>query len=359
LRFAGVPCRTHLPHSPNHFTRHIGPFRQSKAFFPGKHSAGTGKESQAGVSFEIEPIMQHASEALLLVQRIFDSGITGCQQTLSIACDRLAVQTGKGGNVSLKLRQLLVGTSTGRWLSSVRDKLELVTAPREQVGTIANDQLALKLLVGLCRPNDIFVDVGAHIGSVIAEVQNHCSSVKIIAFEAIPSKAGKLIDKFPDVVIHCCALSDDEGEAEFFVDLEQSGYSSLAPTPHKSTKIIVDMKRLDDILEGAHLIKIDVEGAELGVLKGAENLISASRPIIMFESGPANILGYSKEGMFEFFARHEYGVFAPNRLAHTGSPMTLSSFLDAHEYPRRTTNYFAVPSEKIQEVRDRARAVRF
>jgi FkbM family methyltransferase len=260
--------------------------------------------------------------------------------------------------VSLKLRQLLVGTATGRLLSSLRDRLEIIGAPQEQLGTIANDQLALKILVGLCRPQDVFVDVGAHIGSVVAEVQKHCAGAKIIAFEAIPEKAAKLKTKFPNIVTHSCALSDKEGKVEFFIDLEQSGYSSLSSPPHKSTKITIDMKRLDDFLDHADLIKIDVEGAELGVLKGADRLIARARPIIMFESGPANVLGYTKDAMFEFWSSQQYALFAPNRLSHNGSQMVISSFLDAHEYPRRTTNYFAVPQDKIDEVRERTRAIK-
>lgn len=259
--------------------------------------------------------------------------------------------------MSLKLKQVLVGTSTGRWLSFFRDRLELIRAPQEQQGTIANDQMALRLLVGLCRPNDVFVDIGAHLGSVIGEVRHHCSDAKIVAFEAIPEKAANLTKKFPEVEIHCCALADSEGEAEFFIDLEESGFSSLASPPHRSAKITVEMKRLDYLLNHADLMKIDVEGAELGVLKGAKRLVANSRPIIMFESGPANVLGHTKEGIFDFFESCDYGILAPNRLAHTGSIMTLDSFLDAHDYPRRTTNYFAVPKEKICEIRLRAGSV--
>lgn len=254
-------------------------------------------------------------------------------------------------------KKRLVGTTLGRWLSDARDILSLIRTPRVALGTTVNDQLAPRLLAQLCRPSDVFVDVGAHIGSVIAEVQHNCPNARIVAFEAMPDKVAWLTRKFPTVTVHCCALSDQTGEAQFFVNLSQSGYSSLAEQKGSVSRITVAMKRIDDILEWADLIKIDVEGAELGVLRGAVRLIERCQPLIMFESGPGDVLGFTKEGIFKFFFERGYGLLAPNRLAHTGGVMTLDTFLDSHEYPRRTTNYYAVPLGRLDEFRARAAAL--
>ena len=252
------------------------------------------------------------------------------------------------------LKQRLVGTMLGRWLSAARDIISLIRIPRVALGTTVNDQLAPRLLAQLCRPNDVFVDVGAHIGSVIAEVRHSCPNARIVAFEAMPDKVAWLTRKFPTVTVHCCALSDQTGEAEFFVNLSQSGYSSLAEQQGSVRRITVVMKRMDDLLDRADLIKIDVEGAELGVLQGAVRLIEECQPLIMFESGPGNVLGFTKESVFSFFSERGYGLIAPNRLAGTGKVMTLDTFLDSHEYPRITTNYFAVPITRLDEFRVRA-----
>lgn len=252
-------------------------------------------------------------------------------------------------------KQRLVGTSLGRWGVVARDTVSLLRAPRVELGMIANDQLALRMLVGLCREGDTFVDVGAHIGSVVAEVRRHCAKANIVAFEAIPEKVAVLRRKFPGVAIHSCALSDRDGEAVFYVDDRESGYSSLAERPGHAIK--VPMRRVDDLLEDAELIKIDVEGAELGVLRGAEKLIERCKPVIMFESGPGDVLGYTKQAMFDWFAARDYGLMAPNRLANTGGSMSAEGFLDSHEYPRRTTNYFAIPMSRFDEFRQRAKQV--
>lgn len=259
--------------------------------------------------------------------------------------------------MALALKRALVGTAIGRLATTVRNFVEIVRTPRLALGTVVNDQLACTLMARLCREGETFVDVGAHIGSVIAEVIYHCPTARIIAFEAIPEKSEHLALKFPEVMVHSCALAEVEGETAFYVDLKESGCSSLAAGKGENLSIQIKMRRLDAVLADSHvdIMKIDVEGAELGVLHGGENLINRCRPIIVFESGPGNVLGFTKEKMFQWFRERDYGLFAPNRIAHTGGPMTLESFLDSHEYPRRTTNYFAIPMSRFEEIRQRAR----
>ena len=253
----------------------------------------------------------------------------------------------------MPLRQRLVGTPLGRLAMRSRSALEFWRTNREAIGTVANDQLAEFLVTRLCERS--FIDVGAHIGSIIAEVQKHCPGVRITAFEPIPEKAIWLRDKFKDVEIVQCALADYEGETSFFINLAASGYSSLARSGAETKEIKVPVRRLDAVVDDADVLKIDVEGAELGVLRGSEGL--KSRPIILFESAPNEVLGYTKPDLWRWFDAHRYGVFLPNRLAHTAPPMSLEVFIDSHQYPRHTTNYFAVPLEKVEAVRTKARRI--
>lgn len=253
----------------------------------------------------------------------------------------------------------MLGSLAGRVALRLRETYDLFAASRESVGTVANDQLAGRIAVRLVDGAGIFVDVGAHIGSVVAEVRRHCPAARIIAFEAIPEKADRLRKKFPDVRVECCALSDREGQASFFVDLDRSGYSSLARGSSQVREIEVPLRRLDDFLAGepVDLIKIDVEGAELGVLRGASSVLETARPVIMFESAPEERLGYAKADLWRFLDGRGYAVLLPNRLAHGAPGLSLDGFLDSHLYPRRTTNYFAVPIERKEEVRARTRAI--
>jgi hypothetical protein len=215
------------------------------------------------------------------------------------------------------IREHFVGTWLGSLLIAAREKAALLRASLrtpETVGTVYNDQLVLRLAVGLCDPDGIFIDVGAHMGSVSAAVLRGHPRERVIAIEP-------------------------------------------------------ELRALDDLLpaEKVSVLKIDAEGAELGVLLGAESVVARGRPLIVFESGP-NVRDHSdsqaneranddKARIWDWFAKRDYAVCAPNRVAHYDDGMALDSFLDSHLYPRRTTNYIAIPRERRLEVRAAARAL--
>ena len=120
------------------------------------------------------------------------------------------------------------------------------------------------------------------------------------------------------------------------------------------------MRRLDNVLTppaDVGLIKLDVEGAELAVLRGASELISRCRPVVLFESGPqgGRSLGDAIEDIFDWLVRRDFEIVVPNRVAHDGPGLCREGFVESHYYPRRTLNYFAVPAERRTEVRDWAR----
>ena len=123
--------------------------------------------------------------------------------------------------------------------------------------------------------------------------------------------------------------------------------------------IKVQVQPLDTIISNPNVevIKIDVEGAELGVIIGARRLILDCRPIIMFESAPGEVLGYTKEALWRCFADQEYVIVVPNRVAHIDSGLGLDGFVESHLHPRRSTNYFGIPRERRDEIRRRATTI--
>jgi FkbM family methyltransferase len=266
------------------------------------------------------------------------------------------------------MKRLILGTPLGRWAMSLRETILLVKASRqnlENVGTLANDVLGGFLTVRLCRDARTFIDIGAHIGSIVSEVAHHCPSAKIIAVEAIPEKVEHLRQAFPFAVFHSCAVADSEGEATFFVDQEASAFSSLE-RPSDSTRshvieITVPLRTLDGLVSATDVdvIKIDVEGEELAVLRGSERIVAENRPTIMFESGPPpdDAAHTKRELIWQWFADRNYVILVPNRLAHNDPGMSRDGFLESHCYPRRTTNYFGVANERRVEIRDQARVL--
>ena len=271
-------------------------------------------------------------------------------------------------SIILRCKQMLVGTAAGRWLEILREDRALRQAMRsapEKGSRMFQDRCGRILLAALCRPDRVFMDVGAHIGSIIASVRHRLPGVEIVAVEAVPEKAEWLKKKFPDVQIHNCAVGNAQGEAEFQVDLDRPGFSSLASDRKDRGNvrtIRVPIRRLDELYTGTKpvdLIKIDVEGMELPVLQGADALIARCRPTVYFESGLEGgaAFGFTSEQLFDWFAQHDYQIFVPNRVAHDGMPLAPDSFIEAHHYPQRALNYFAVAAERRLEVRDRARLI--
>lgn len=83
-------------------------------------------------------------------------------------------------------------------------------------------------------------------------------------------------------------------------------------TRHQTNSVPVTVKRLDDLDElGSHsvgLIKIDVEGHELQVLMGAIEILLRSRPVILFEQQPADIVQGST-AVVDWLRGNGYGRF--------------------------------------------------
>jgi FkbM family methyltransferase len=263
-------------------------------------------------------------------------------------------------------KRSLIGTGLGRSMLRSRQLWELwraVHSNPEAGPSLCQDFCVQSLLPGLCDPRKVFVDAGAHIGSVIGSVRHRHPRIRVIAFEADPVKAAALGRRLKDVDVHPCALGEKEGEVTFFVDTKRPGYSSLSQGLRSSeniNEISVPMRRMDGTIAVTlqiEVIKMDVEGAELGVLRGSSMLIQRCRPIVLFESALKNAeaMGFTVDGLFDWFRERDYEIFVPNRVAHDGPSLSRESFLEAHYYPCRTRDYFAILAQRRTEFRDRAR----
>lgn len=156
------------------------------------------------------------------------------------------------------------------------------------------------------------IDVGAHKGDVLSKIIKNAPAGTHFAFEPIPYLFDRLKKIFKNrVALYNYALSDAEGEATFTVYKNRPAVSGLKDTmfddkEYKKETITVQVKKLDDMIPAdmpVSLLKIDVEGAELQVLKGASKLIESYKPVVLFEFGWAGSRFYdvTPEEMFDFF----------------------------------------------------------
>jgi FkbM family methyltransferase len=157
------------------------------------------------------------------------------------------------------------------------------------------DNHNLELLLGFLLAEDSnCIDVGANEGRFLWHMTQRAPHGRHFAWEPVPHLASRLRELFPAVEVHDAAVGDTPaGETSFIVVKNDPAYSGLKardyPDDYETEEISVRVERLDSELPPDYaptLIKIDVEGAELGVLRGAAETIRRHRPFIVFEHGP-------------------------------------------------------------------------
>jgi FkbM family methyltransferase len=189
---------------------------------------------------------------------------------------------------------------------------------------------SLAILRKLLKPGDTFVDCGAHQGLftvVAAAIVGSTGSV--IAFEPVPRSAAMILDnvqlnQFQNVRVMRCALADTEGTRPFFISAGAGGTSSFVLS--EGTEITVDTTTLDRALGDrlVRLVKVDVEGAEVAVLRGATKLLASDADWII-EIEPAHLArqGTSSEDLVDVLrssGRICTPLSAPNYLFFRPSP---------------------------------------
>jgi FkbM family methyltransferase len=165
------------------------------------------------------------------------------------------------------------------------------------------DRDTVEVMQRLLRPDSSCIDVGAHNGTILRWMLELSPRGTHFAFEPLPHLAARLVAAFPTVRVHEVALSDDSGQASFIHVTNDAAYSGLRPRIYDRPDpvlqpITVSVTRLDDVVPPEQLvafIKIDVEGGEFHVLRGATRTIRRCRPVIVFEAGAKSTGQYGVE----------------------------------------------------------------
>lgn len=194
------------------------------------------------------------------------------------------------------------------------------------------------------------IDIGCHLGSVLHDIIDLSPGGRHIAIEPLPYKAERLRRRYPRVDIHQVAVGEDNSTVEFFYNPTNSGFSGLKG--HGSggaTSIRVECKRLDDIVPAdarIGFIKLDVEGGELAVFRGARRVLSESRPIVLFECTTSGLeaFGYHAAQIFSLLVDEQgYRVYLLKDWLSGGPPLDLAGFEGSMKYPFQAFNYVAAP----------------
>jgi FkbM family methyltransferase len=142
-----------------------------------------------------------------------------------------------------------------------------------------------KIIEAVCKSGDIAVDAGANWGA--HTITMLAAGARVHAFEPNPEMASQLEAwGHEHLTVHRAALSDRQGTATFYF-AENAGYGSLRIRPHQPVRVVgsceVLVCRLDDFGLSPKLIKADVEGEEVNLLKGAWQTLAGARPVVLVE----------------------------------------------------------------------------
>ena len=197
------------------------------------------------------------------------------------------------------------------------------------------------------------IDVGCHKGEVLKEMIKAAPQSQHFGFEPLPHLFESLTAAYaaqPQVQIYPYALSSDNGQTSFNYVISNPSYSGLKKRsydrPHEEdTEIVVETRRLDEIIPSEspiRLIKIDVEGGELGVLQGASRILAQWQPVVVFEHGlgASDHYGSGPEEIWQVLAEAGLQPYTLESYLKSGSSLSLEAF-KRHYYERLDYYYVA------------------
>lgn len=201
---------------------------------------------------------------------------------------------------------------------------------------LKNDILLKKIIKRVFKADFNTIDIGCHKGEILEILMQHAPKGMHFAVEPIPYFYNKLKKIFPQVNVLPYALSDKPGVEQFYWIKHNPALSGLHKRKFNESNtdiqtIPVEVKRLDEIIPQnikIHFIKIDVEGAEMQVLKGASQIIGTHKPFIAFEFGIGGSEYYhtTPVDLFNFFEQHQYHIFSFENFLLNKKPYTLQEF---------------------------------
>jgi FkbM family methyltransferase len=218
------------------------------------------------------------------------------------------------------------------------------------------DRLTKSIMKRCIQPQSNCIDVGCHKGEILDVMLSLSTQGKHFAFEPIPVLFNQLQLKYNGkATVYPYALSDVNGTSTFQFVRNAPAYSGIHKRKYNTAtpdieQISVELKTLDGLIPPdtrIDFVKIDVEGGEYGVLKGAKQLLKKWKPIVIFESGlgASDYYGTKPEQLFHFLTA-EIGLQISTLKAFikNGLPLTQKEF-EAH-FNNNSEYYFIAYAKK-------------
>ena len=148
------------------------------------------------------------------------------------------------------------------------------------------------ILEEIVKRSNVFIDVGAHIGRYTFPIAKKHSNLNVIAIEPDPNSYKALIEGIKlnglnNVIALNLALGERDGH-EFLCRKHSTAISSITEREECWSTVKIPVQKLDTLvkklsLTSVDIIKIDSEGSEVMILKGAKNTLERFIPYILVE----------------------------------------------------------------------------
>ncbi|MBX3298114.1 MAG: FkbM family methyltransferase [Acidobacteria bacterium] len=277
-----------------------------------------------------------------LLALYFRSGLRGSTRLTDIIASRLTrlhdvVIRANGGELHLDLR---VGSARG-----------ILAYPESRTGED-------KVIGRLVRAGDVVLDIGAHLGFYTLLLSRKVGAGgKVFAFEPNPTVLPSLVKSVSTVSninLLQLGLADKAGDVELFIP-EDASMSSLHDWTNGTAGTVdvvkIPIATLDELYESGAIplpqfIKCDIEGAELSVFKGAQEMLDRQdAPVLMFElNRPASVaFGSTPSDCLEFLRSLQEPKYSFFQVSADGIESLQTSNLDF-------ANVLAIPVQRLGEV---------
>lgn len=220
----------------------------------------------------------------------------------------------------------LVHAWRGERVTLGRVRVRVPGTRRIRLSVVAGNRRVQRLIAAAAGPGSLVVDVGAHTGyNTVYAASLVGPSGRVIAIEPTDDARTVLIEnlhlnQLTNVTVLPCAAGALREERDFFLRGETSAVNSLfhesfyAPVTARAR---VAVAPLDELVDGVpDLVKIDVEGAELDVLRGMTRILAAPALTLIVEWHPLlqTAAGHAPDALPRFLLDAGYTLRAAGHL---------------------------------------------
>lgn len=179
-----------------------------------------------------------------------------------------------------------------------------------------NSQLGrLSVCIAAKYPDLTVIDIGANVGDTIAVIKT-AIDIPVIGIEGDPISY-RFMEQNVEQFTGISLIKEFLGEKKetLKVELEKTGWNTtLVPVTGSDSGQNISLKTLDAVLKEKELdgrtlklLKIDTEGFDTIILRGATDLISHQHPVLYFEFNKSNMEAINEDGLSTLLSLKKYG----------------------------------------------------